>query len=221
MNPPRHAALVRITHWIHTLGFFALVVSGAAILIAHPRLYWGETGAFGSPALVDLPLPLNMDQSGWGRSLHFLGAWVCVLNGMIYAVSGLLTHHFSDNMLPARTEVGWRAILHTLSNHLHLRKPLEEEYNVVQRLAYLAVIFVLFPLIIVTGLAMSPAVAAGLPAIVGTFGGYQSARTVHFLVTNLLVLFLIIHVVMVCMAGFANRVRAMITGHCFVIREQP
>jgi thiosulfate reductase cytochrome b subunit len=185
-NPPRHAVLVRITHWINTFGFLALVVSGAAILIAHPRLYWGETGAAGSRALIELPLPLNLDQSGWGRSLHFLSAWVCVLNGMIYALSGLLTRHFSAGM--------------------------QQTYGVLQRLAYLGVVFLLFPSIVVTGLAMSPAVGAALPEIVGILGGHQSARTVHFFVANLLVLFLIVHVTMVYLAGFTIRMREMITG---------
>src|SRR5436190_16526856 len=89
-----HPALVRITHWINSLVFLALVTSGAAILLAHPRLYWGETGAFGSPALLELPLSLNLDQSGWGRGLHFLSAWVCVLNGTVYLLSGLAARHF-------------------------------------------------------------------------------------------------------------------------------
>ena len=69
--------MVRITHWINAASVAALLVSGVAILLAHPRLYWGETGAFGAPSLIDLPLPLVLTgQSGWGRSLHFLSAWV-------------------------------------------------------------------------------------------------------------------------------------------------
>src|SRR5262245_25172750 len=87
---PRHSLLVRITHWINAAAFLGLTVSGVAILLAHPRLYWGETGAFGGPALLDLPLPLNLDQSGWGRSLHFLSAWICVVNGAVYVSRGLL-----------------------------------------------------------------------------------------------------------------------------------
>ena len=76
--PPRHSVLVRITHWITTLSFLALLVSGIAILLAHPRLYWGETGAVGAPSLIDLPLPFMLTgQSGWGRSLHFFAAWLC------------------------------------------------------------------------------------------------------------------------------------------------
>ncbi len=186
----RHSLLVRMTHWINTLAFLSLTVSGAAILMAHPRLYWGETGAFGRPALLELPIPFNLDQSGWGRSLHFLSAWICVLNGLIYVLSGLISHHFGKESYPAR-----------------------------QRLAYLVVVFLLFPLMIASGLAMSPAVMAALPFIVSLFGGHQSARTIHFFVTNLLVVFLVGHLVMVYMAGFGGRMRGMITGREIPLKE--
>ena len=215
LRSPQHSVVVRITHWVNFLAFLALFTSGVAILLAHPRLYWGETGAFGSPALIDLPLPLNLDQSGWGRSLHFLGAWLCVLNGAVYLVSGLTSHHFKTHMLPDRAEIAFNPILKRMSDAMHWRKSSEEEpatYNVLQQITYLTVVFALFPLMIVTGLAMSPAVTAAIPMIVEVFGGYQSARTVHFFVTNLLVLFLIIHVAMVRLAGFWIRTRPMITG---------
>jgi thiosulfate reductase cytochrome b subunit len=216
LDSARHSALVRITHWIHTLSFFALVVSGIAILIAHPRLYWGETGAVGSPALLDLPIPFKLGQSGWGRYLHFLSAWVSVLNGSLYALSGLVDQHFRKDLLPSKAHLAWGPIWRVVSDHLRLKRPSEEEshsYNVLQRLAYLAVVFVLFPLIIATGLAMSPAITSVVPALVNVFGGQQSARTIHFFVASLLVLFLLVHIAMVCLAGFGDRMRAMITGH--------
>ena len=217
LDSPRHSALVRVTHWIHAVSFIALVLSGIAILLAHPRLYWGETGAVGTPSLIDLPLPFVLDIPirGPGRYLHFLAAWVCVLTGVLYVLSGLFSGHFWKNMVPRKTDLGWKPILRVVSNHMHLRRPAEEEsqsYNVLQRLTYLAVVFLLFPLIIVTGLAMSPAITSVFPVIVNTFGGQQSARTIHFFVTVALVLFLIVHVAMVCFAGFKNRMRAMITG---------
>ena len=91
-DAPRHSALVRITHWINTLSFFGLLVSGFAILLAHPRLYWGETGNVGTSSILDLPLPFVLTgQTGWGRSLHFLSAWICVLNGLLYVVSGIFS----------------------------------------------------------------------------------------------------------------------------------
>ena len=217
LDSPRHSALVRVTHWIHTLSFIALVVSGLAILLAHPRLYWGETGAMGTPSLIDLPLPfvLKLQIRGPGRYLHFLSAWICVLTGLLYVLSGIFTRHFRKNLMPSKRELSWKAIARVVSNHMHLKRPAEESpsYNVLQRLSYLAVIFLLFPLIIVTGLAMSPAITSVFPVVVTVFGGQQSARTIHFFVSAALVLFLIVHITMVCLAGFKSRMRAMITGH--------
>ncbi len=204
VNPPRHAAAVRVTHWITTFSFFGLLVSGIAILLAHPRLYWGETGGVGTPSLIDLPLPfVLLGQSGWGRSLHFLCAWICVLTGLFYVLSGLLTRHFRDHLLSeaGRSEIG------------------AATYNAFQRLTYLTVVFLLFPLMIWTGLAMSPAIGSVFPAMVTVFGGQQSARTIHFLVASLLVVFLVVHVTMVCLAGFKSRVGAMITGRSATRKE--
>ncbi len=221
LDSPRHSALVRVTHWIHTLSFFALVVSGIGILLAHPRFYWGETGAVGTPSLFDLPLPFlvttstYIGPSSWGRSLHFLSAWICVLNGLLYAISGLLSQHFRKNLLPARIDLSWSPISRIVSNHLRMKRPSEEEsltYNVLQRLAYLTVVFLLFPLMIWTGLAMSPSITSVFPILVTVLGGQQSARTIHFFIAAALVLFLIVHIAMVCLAGFKNHMRAMITG---------
>jgi len=214
LDSPPHPVAVRITHWIVTLGFFGLLVSGIAILLAHPRLYWGETGAVGTRSLLDLPMPFVLvGQSGWGRSLHFLSAWVCVLSGVVYILSGLFTEHFRRNLLPVKATLAWRPFWRVVSTHLRLQFVAEREsrsYNVVQRLAYLTVVFVLFPSIVLTGLAMSPAVVSVVPMIVTVFGGHQSARTVHFFAANLLVVFLLVHVVMVSLSGFRNRVRVMI-----------
>src|SRR5215470_11340430 len=120
---PRHPAWVRATHWLGVLAFLALLLSGIAILLAHPRLYWGETGARQGPSLVDLPLPFVLDVPirGPGRYIHFLAA--------------------------------------------------------------------------------------------GLLGGQQSARTLHFVAACLLLAFLLVHVLMVAMSGFALRMRGMIGGH--------
>jgi thiosulfate reductase cytochrome b subunit len=213
---PRHSVLVRVTHWITTLSFCGLMVSGVAILLAHPRLYWGETGAFGGPALIDLPLPLMLTgQSGWGRSLHFLTAWLCVSNGLLYVMSGLLTRHFPRDLWPSNAELTWRAAARTAADHLRVRLPADRQpasYNVLQQLTYLAVIFVLFPLMIWTGLAMSPAITSVFPILVTTLGGQQSARTFHFFGANALLLFLVVHVIMVGRTGFADHLREMTIG---------
>jgi thiosulfate reductase cytochrome b subunit len=224
-HAPRHSALVRITHWIHAASFLALVLSGIAILLAHPRMYWGEVGAVGGPSLFDLPLPFVLDVPirGPGRYLHFLSAWVCVLTGLLYVISGLFTRHFRKNLVPLKSDMSLKSILQVVSNHLHFKRPTEAEsqtYNVLQRLSYLVVLFVMFPLIIFTGLAMSPAVTSVFPFIVTMFGGQQSARTIHFFLFIFLVLFLLVHVAMVILAGFTRRCRAMITGHSTTRKER-
>jgi thiosulfate reductase cytochrome b subunit len=232
---PRHSAIVRVTHWITTLCFFALLVSGIEIVISHPRFYWGEAGNVLTPPLFALPIPASRpavptgygfvlpDQNGWSRALHFQAAWVVVLTGLLYAVSGLLTRHFRKNLLPAPADRSWRALSRAIVNHLRFKRPGEAEawsYNVLQRLSYLLVIFVLFPLVIWTGLAMSPAIASAFPTAVTVFGGQQSARTIHFFVSVFLVLFLLVHIVMVYLAGFRTRMRAMITGRVSASKEQ-
>jgi thiosulfate reductase cytochrome b subunit len=216
LDSPRHSALVRITHGITALTFFALLVSGIMILIAHPRLYWGETGALGTPSLLDLPIPLTLGYSGWGRYLHFLSAWICVLTGVVYVLAGLLTQHLGRHLLPSKADLAWDSLSRSILDHLRLRRPTEEEsrtYNVLQRLAYLAVIFIFFPLVVVTGLGMSPAIVSVVPAVATVFGGQQSARTLHFFVASFLVLFLFVHIAMVCLAGFTNCVRGMVIGY--------
>jgi thiosulfate reductase cytochrome b subunit len=225
--PPRHSALVRVTHWITTLCFLALLVTGVEILISHPRFYWGETGNVMTRPLFQLPIPSSRstvptgygyvlpDQNGWSRYLHFQAAWLVVLTGLLYVIFGLLTGHLRRNLLPPRAGLSWRALSTVIANHLRFRSPSEAgawSYNLLQRLTYLFVIFVLFPLVIWTGLAMSPAIASAVPAAVTVLGGQQSARTIHFFVSVFLLLFLLVHIIMVCRAGVRNRMRAMITG---------
>jgi thiosulfate reductase cytochrome b subunit len=198
----RHRALVRATHWINALAFVALTVSGAAILVAHPRFYWGEAGYFDTPAAFELPLKVNLDQTGWGRNVHFLAAWITVGNGIIYAAWGLLSGHFRHKLLPV---------------HAQLADP--PGYNFLQRIAYLGVVFGLFPVVILSGLTLSPAVTAAYPGLFALFGGRQSARTIHFLVANFLLLFLVIHVAMTIHSGFVKNVRSMIVSGEIVSNE--
>jgi len=212
----RHSGIVRVTHWINTLSFIGLLVSGFAILLAHPRFYWGEAGGLGTPSVLDLPLPfMKGGPSGWGRNLHFLSAWVCVLNGLLYVLSGILARHFRRNLLPGRADLAWGSISREVLNHLRFQRPGPETslaYNVLQRVTYLGVVFVLFPLMLWTGFAMSPAIVSVFPAVVTSLGGQESARTIHFFAADLLVLFLAVHIAMLCLAGFRNRVQAMVTG---------
>jgi len=179
---PRHGLVVRVTHWVNAIGTLALIVSGVAILLAHPRLYWGETGAVGTPSLIDLPIPFIFGHSGWGRYLHFLAAWICVGAGLLYVPLQFTKH------------------------------ALARSYTGAQRLSYVLVVFVLGPIVLLSGLAFSPMLASVSPALVSVFGGQQSARTIHFFAAAAVVGFLIGHVVMVAASGFTTHMRSMIVG---------
>ena len=223
----RHSLLVRVTHWLITFAFLALLVSGLELVVSHPRFYWGETGNVNTPTLFKIPIPSSRetipsgygyvlpDQNGWSRYLHFQSAWVLVLTGLLYVVAGLFSGHFRRSLLPALSDISPKRLASSIAQHLRFARPGAEEawsYNVLQRLAYLLVIFVLSPMIIWTGLAMSPSFVSAVPAAVNILGGQQSARTLHFFVTGALALFLLVHVFMVFLAGFRSRMRAMVTG---------
>lgn len=212
-SPYRHSFLVRSTHWLFAAAFFVLVFSSLPILIAHPRFYWGETGALGTPPLFVLPLPLWVGRSGWGRSLHFLAAWAAVFAGIIYIVSGVLLRHFKNCLLPTRADLTWINIRCVLAKPLNRHRAdlqISRRYNIIQRLTYLFVVFILFPLILLTGLAMSPAITSVAPWLVEMFGGHQSARTLHFFFSQLLVAFFIVHVVMVARSGLTSRISGIL-----------
>ncbi len=226
-SPARHALTVRVTHWISAACFLALLVSGMEIVISHPRFYWGETGNDLITPLFRIPIPASRghvptgysyvmpDQNGWSRALHFQSAWLIVFVGLAYILYSLFSGHLRKNLLPAKGEGSLRNLSKRAVQHLRLEPPGEEEawsYNPLQRLSYCAVVFIVFPLIIWTGLALSPAFLSSFPATATLLGGRQSARTLHFLLSLFLVLFVIVHIFMVWRAGFWARVRAMISG---------
>ena len=239
-----HRLWTRICHWILVLSFFTLGFSGFVILMAHPRLYWGEVGNSLTPALLELPISNNhqpdgweqtvsftelanapfsanrtyvvFNQNGWARSLHFLAGWFLVVTGAFYAFGGILTGHAWRNLLPRARELVPRALWLDLKGHLSLQFGSAgggPPYGLLQRCAYASVAFIVFPLMLVTGLAMAPAVTAAYPILLDLFGGYQSARTVHFFGFAALVLFLMVHVAMVVLTGFRRHLRAMIMGN--------
>ena len=186
-----HARWVRVSHWIGAASVLVLAVTGVLILMVHPRLYWGEAGNDLTPALLELPISRNhqhggwdtprpffaragapvsasrtfeiFNQNGWGRSLHFLAAWILVVPGAIYLLSGLLGGHFRSHVWPGARELAPRVVWRHVVDHLRLRIPPATggpRYNVLQKIAYSSVIFVAAPLMVLTGLAMSPAIGA-------------------------------------------------------------
>jgi thiosulfate reductase cytochrome b subunit len=238
-----HARWVRIAHWIVAGSLLTLAFTGYVILMAHPRLYWGDAGNDLTPALIELPISRNLhhggwerhvpffdrarspisanrtydtfNQNGWGRSLHFLAAWFLVVPGAIYLVAGLASGHFRRHLWPRAGQLNPRSVGREFIDHLHLRIPPASggpQYGLLQKCAYCGVVFIALPLAVLTGLTMSPAVAAAYPVLPAMFGGFQSARTIHFFAAFGVLVFLIVHVLMVIKSGFKRQMRAMTIG---------
>jgi len=211
----RHSLLVRIAHWTNALAFFGLLASGIGILLAFPELHWGETGYPGKPPWVRLGLSENFDHTAWGRNVHFLCAWILVLNGLVYVLSGVIGRHFRTRLLPTRTQMSRDHIVEDIRRHLRFQRHGTDglhDYNLLQKIVYLVVILLLFPAMILSGLTMSPGVTTAFPELFAVFGGRQSARTIHFLTASLLVVFLVVHIWQVFLTGAVDQIRAMITG---------
>ena len=168
-----------------------------------------------------LTLPSYRDLAT-GRRWHFFFAWLLVINGLVYLLYGLFAGHFRRDLLPEGRELKPSHLGHEIADHARLRFPKGEaarRYNSLQKLAYLGVIFVLLPLMVATGLTMSPGMDAALPWLVDLFGGRQSARTLHFVAASLLVAFVIVHLAMVVLSGPFNNLRSMITGRYAITPE--
>ncbi len=266
----RHAALVRITHWINALAIFFLLMTGLNIFNAHPGLYWGQygaddddarrwleigsddtpagkpygflrigsltvtttgvlglsTGANGQPVAIAYPswatFPSYRDLAT-ARNWHFFFAWVLILNGLAYLGYSLATGHLRKDLLPTGSELAPANIVHDVVQHAKLKFPKGEEakrYHILQKLAYGGVVLVLLPLVVFTGLGMSPANNAAWPWILDVFGGRPNARSLHWVAAILILVFIIVHVLMVVLAGPINEIRSMITGKFRIDPEQ-
>lgn len=179
----------------------------------------GEPTPRAFPAWATIP---SFQDLAAGRRWHFFFAWLFLINGILYLGFSALNGHFRRDLAPTIRELSPRHLWREVLDHLRLRFPEGEEakrYNALQKLTYLAVIVVLLPLMVLTGLTMSPGVDAALPALVDLFGGRQSARTIHFITASLLVLFVIVHIAMVVLSGTWNNIRSMITGR-YAIQEK-
>jgi thiosulfate reductase cytochrome b subunit len=241
-----HPRWVRLTHWLIAAAVLTLAFSGYAILMVHPRLYWGDAGNSLTPALIELPISRNhrngnwsepvpfftaaatspvtsnrdfpdmFNQNAWARSLHFLAAWCAVLGGLVYVIVGLLSGHARRDLWPRAREVAPQRLWRDVCDHLRLKRIRSAgggpPYGPLQKLAYSFVVFVALPTMVLTGLAMSPAVTAAIPPLASLFGGSQSSRTVHFFVFAAVVTFVIVHVVMVLLSGFGRQMRGMTIG---------
>ncbi|MDT8893172.1 cytochrome b/b6 domain-containing protein [Halomonas sp. I1] len=167
-----------------------------------------EVRAF--PAWSTLPGPRWL---AMGRQWHFLAAWIFAPMLIGYLAYLVIGGQLRRRLLPRAQE--WRHLGKTLIDHARLRFPRGEEarhYNLLQKLTYLLILFLITPMVILTGLTMSPTMDAAWPWLLDLFGGRQTARTLHFLCASALVAFFIIHVLLVLVSGFVNNMRSMITG---------
>jgi thiosulfate reductase cytochrome b subunit len=167
----------------------------------------GRPEARGFPSWLTVPTYRDL---ATGRRWHFFFAWLFVINGLVYLAASFASRHVTRDLMPGWTEL--KGIGHSIIEHAKLRFHHTREYNVLQKVTYLGLIFVVLPLIFLTGLTMSPGMNAAFPFLVEVFGGRQTARTIHFICASLIVLFIFVHLVMVLISGVWNNVRSMITG---------
>jgi Ni/Fe-hydrogenase b-type cytochrome subunit len=217
----RHSLATRLWHWLNALAIFILIGSGLMISNAHPHLYWGQFGANFDhawlnppqfPGWITIPSTYNL---AFGRRWHLLFALILVFNLLIFIVVSLANGHFVRAYRFRKSELALRHLRADIRNHLAFRFRDPErptEYNTLQKIAYAVTIFVLIPLMILTGLTLSPAMDAAWPWLLDLFGGRASARSIHFITAWLIVAFIIIHLVVVFLADPTEGIGSMITG---------
>lgn len=221
----RHKLPTRIWHWVNAVAFFVMLMSGLMILNAHPRLYWGHAGSQEKDAWLVvgevitavpgwLTIPSYYDL-GAARRWHFAFAWVLAIGLALFMLVSIFNRHIVRDLHVRKGQWSPRHIWVDIRDHARLRLPKGDaarDYGILQKLSYVAVIFILLPLMIFTGLAMSPGMDAGWPWLIDIFGGRQSARSIHFISAALLIGFFAVHIIMVVLAGPVNELRSMITG---------
>jgi thiosulfate reductase cytochrome b subunit len=177
----------------------------------------GRMYAQGFPSWLTIP---SHQWLAMARTWHFFFAWIFLINGVCFIAYTIASRHLSRDLVPTRGDL--RGIGRSIVDHLRFRHPTGEaakRYNVLQKFAYLTVIFVLLPLIVLMGLGMSPRLDTLFGGWVGWFGGRQTVRSIHFIVAWLLVAFVLVHVFEVIVTGLWNNLRSMITGRYRVPQE--
>ena len=215
----RHRLSTRLWHWINVVAVFVMLMSGLMIFNAHPRLYWGHFGANFDAAWLELPrfpgwatIPSTYNLS-LARQWHLAFAWVLAFGLLFYMVRSLWNGHFKKDVALSKAEVAPSHLWDDIKKHARFDFHSEEaRYNPLQKIAYSGILFVVLPLVILTGLTMSPGMNAAWPWLVDLFGGRQSARSIHFICAGAISGFILLHLALVILAGPINEVRSMVTG---------
>ncbi len=216
----RHRMSTRVWHWINATVMVVMFMSGLMVFNAHPRLYWGHFGSSHDPAWLELPrfpgwATIPTDYSlALGRLWHFGFAWIFAFGFLAYLMWSLFNGHWRKDVALSRTEVAPSNLWHDIKKHARLDFHSDDtRYNPLQKITYSLVLFGLIPLLIMTGLTMSPGMNAAMPWLVDLFGGRQSARSLHFIAAFGMLAFFFVHIALVMLAGPINEVRSMITGY--------
>jgi thiosulfate reductase cytochrome b subunit len=197
-------------------------VHGVTTIFGHQFDTTGVLG-YSNNSVRAFPAWATVPSAKWlamGRQWHLFFAWLFVINGLLFATYAFMSRHVARDLAPTGRDL--RGIGNAVKDHLVLRHPKGDEakrYNVLQKLAYMAVLFGLAPLIILTGLTMSPTIDTAFPWLLTIFGGRQAARTIHFIACFSFVGFILVHVSQVILTGFFNNMRSMVTGW-FVVKYE-
>ncbi len=217
----RHHVSTRLWHWINAVAIIVLLMSGLMISNAHPMLYWGEYGAnFDQPWLrvprfpgwMTIPSSYNL---ALARHWHLFFSWVLAFGLLAYLIVSLLNRHVQRDLTLRATELAPSHLWEDIKHHAQLKFPTGAaalKYNTLQKIAYIGVIFVLIPTMILTGMMLSPGLASLTGWAIDLFGGRATARSVHFIAAGGIALFIVVHLTLVVLAGPYNEIRSMITG---------
>lgn len=214
----RHALTTRIWHWINALAFIVLFMSGLNISNAHRALYWGDYGYDPAeawmivarfPAWATIPQRYDLAEA---RDWHSLLAWVFALGLLVMWAMSLLNRHFARDIATKLGDWSPSAFVGAIREHARPGDHGDRSYNPVQKIAYGLVLGVGLPMMIATGLAISPGFEVAAPWLVDILGGRQSARSLHFLFAWGLAGFVLIHLAMVLWSGPLTQISRMITG---------
>ncbi len=222
----RHRLVTRIWHWVNAVTVFIMLMSGLMIFNAHPRLYWGHFGANNDHAWLVLPrfpgwatIPSTYSLAE-GRHWHLAFAWVFGFGLLAYLAVSFFNGHFRKDVALSRAEVAPSHLWQDVKKHARLDFHSEDaRYNPIQKISYSLILFLVFPTAILTGLTLSPGMNAAWPWLVDLFGGRQSARSIHFIMAGCIAVFIVIHLLLVLLAGPINEIRSMITGW-FALKEE-
>ncbi|WP_255536248.1 cytochrome b/b6 domain-containing protein [Pacificimonas pallii] len=171
----------------------------------------GETRMRAFPHWVTIPAEYSLSA---GRRYHLLGAWIFGVAGFVYFFWSLFNRHIQRDLIPRKWQLTPACVRADIKNHIKLNfiHSGTEKYSLLQKLSYAGVILVILPVLVATGLTMSPNMNAAWPWLLDIFGGRQSARSLHFIAAFLLIAFIFVHLILVVLAGPYNEIRSMITG---------